>query len=148
MDEMREEVGLAFGDWFGERTAARIAAARTSLQTWLEAPDDERRRTAEQAFQEVFQDYTQNHYASVGPAAPMIFLGKDFWSTDVPAAPLVQQLARGREAEQWILITDDIDEAVQLLKSYSSAGQPLDDLGAGQFDQDVAGNEDLAAADP
>jgi predicted Rossmann-fold nucleotide-binding protein len=74
--------------------------------------------------QEVFQDYTQNHYASIGPAAPMIFLGKDFWSNDVPAAPLVQQLARGREAEQWILITDDIDEAVSLLESYAP-GNPV-----------------------
>nr|WP_042182392.1 hypothetical protein [Kibdelosporangium sp. MJ126-NF4]CEL14960.1 hypothetical protein [Kibdelosporangium sp. MJ126-NF4]CTQ93447.1 hypothetical protein [Kibdelosporangium sp. MJ126-NF4] len=71
--------------------------------------------------QEVFQDYTQNHYASVGPAAPMVFLGKDFWTTDVPAAPLVQQLARGRAAEEWILVTDDVDEAVALLTKYSAA---------------------------
>lgn len=71
--------------------------------------------------QEVFQDYTQNHYSSVGPAAPMVFLGKDFWTTDVPAAPLVQQLARGREAEQWISVTDDVDEAVALLRTYASA---------------------------
>ncbi|MET0134513.1 MAG: hypothetical protein ABW215_13090 [Kibdelosporangium sp.] len=70
--------------------------------------------------QEVFQDYTQNHYGSVGPAAPMVFLGKDFWTNDVPAAPLVQQLARGREAEQWITVTDDVDEAVAVLKAYSA----------------------------
>jgi predicted Rossmann-fold nucleotide-binding protein len=69
--------------------------------------------------QEVFQDYTQNHYSSVGPAAPMVFLGKDFWSSEIPAAPLVQQLARGREAEQWISVTDDADEAVALLEKYS-----------------------------
>ena len=49
--------------------------------------------------QEVFQDYTQNHYASLGPPAPMVFLGKEFWTREVPAATLVQQLARGREAE-------------------------------------------------
>jgi predicted Rossmann-fold nucleotide-binding protein len=70
--------------------------------------------------QEVFQDYTQNHY---GAAAPMVFLGKDFWTTDVPAATLVQQLARGREAEQWILVTDDPAEAVDLLERYA-AGSP------------------------
>ena len=28
--------------------------------------------------------------------------------------------ARGREAEQWILVTDDIDEAVELLVKYTS----------------------------
>ncbi|GLZ36267.1 hypothetical protein Lesp02_84540 [Lentzea sp. NBRC 105346] len=71
--------------------------------------------------QEVFQDFTQNYYGSVGPAAPMIFLGTDFWTSEVPAAPLVQTLAAGREAEQWILVTDDVDEAVELLVKY--AGQ-------------------------
>ncbi|XVV03483.1 LOG family protein [Actinosynnema sp. CA-248983] len=68
--------------------------------------------------QEVFQDYTQNHYGSVGPAAPMVFLGKDFWVNEVPAAPLVQRLAAGRAAERWILVTDDVDEAVEFLRGY------------------------------
>lgn len=70
--------------------------------------------------QEVFQDYTQNHYSSAGPAAPMVFLGKDFWTNDVSAAPLVQQLARGREAEKWIAVTDDVGEAVALLERYAA----------------------------
>jgi len=69
--------------------------------------------------QEVFQDYTQNHYAAPGKPAPMVFLGKDFWSTEVPAATLVQQLARGREVEHWILVTDDPAEAVDLLERYA-----------------------------
>ncbi|ONI82444.1 hypothetical protein ALI22I_40900 [Saccharothrix sp. ALI-22-I] len=72
--------------------------------------------------QEVFQDYCQNHYGSVGPAAPMVFLGKDFWLNEVPAAPLVQQLARGRDAERWILVTDDTDEAVSFLRGYRGVG--------------------------
>lgn len=71
--------------------------------------------------QEVFQDYTQNHYSSVGPAAPMVFLGKDFWTEQVPAAPLVRQLARGRDAEQWIAVTDDVAEVVELLERYDAA---------------------------
>jgi predicted Rossmann-fold nucleotide-binding protein len=70
--------------------------------------------------QEVFQDYTKNHYGSLGPAAPMVFLGKDFWANEVPAAPLVQQLARGRPNERWLLVTDDIDEAVALLDDYAA----------------------------
>lgn len=69
--------------------------------------------------QEVFQDYTPNHYGSLGPPTPMVFLGKDFWVNQVPAAPLVQQLARGRQNERWILVTDDIDEAVSLLEDYA-----------------------------
>ncbi|GAA1345564.1 LOG family protein [Saccharothrix algeriensis] len=74
--------------------------------------------------QEVFQDYTQNHYGSVGPAAPMVFLGEDFWVDEVPAAPLVRRLARGREAERWILVTDDVAEAVSFLREYARARPP------------------------
>ncbi|MGX7824122.1 LOG family protein [Actinokineospora sp. 24-640] len=70
--------------------------------------------------QEVFQDYTQNHYASTGPPAPMIFLGTRFWTEDVPAAPLVRRLAKGRAAEQWITITDDTTEAVDVLTTYAT----------------------------
>ncbi|SDF61850.1 Predicted Rossmann fold nucleotide-binding protein [Lentzea fradiae] len=72
--------------------------------------------------QEVFQDFTQNYYGSVGPAAPMVFLGRAFWTDEVPAAPLVQKLAAGREAEQWILVTDDVDEAIELLVKYQGQG--------------------------
>jgi predicted Rossmann-fold nucleotide-binding protein len=72
--------------------------------------------------QEVFQDYTHNHYGSLGPPAPMVFLDKDFWLNEVPAAPLVQQLAKGRPSERWILVTDDLDEAVALLEDYAAQG--------------------------
>jgi predicted Rossmann-fold nucleotide-binding protein len=71
--------------------------------------------------QEVFQDYTQNHYALFGQPAPMVFLGKEFWTSQVPAGPLVRQLARGREVERWILITDEPAEAVELLEAYAYA---------------------------
>jgi predicted Rossmann-fold nucleotide-binding protein len=79
--------------------------------------------------QEVFQDYTQNHYSSVGPPAPMIFLGSRFWTEDVPAAPLVRQLARGRAAEPWIMVTDDADEAVALLRTYANSVEQTRALG-------------------
>jgi hypothetical protein len=49
----------------------------------------------------------------------MVFLGKDFWLNDVPAAPLVQQLAKGRPSERWILVTDELAEAVALLEDYA-----------------------------
>ena len=67
--------------------------------------------------QEVFQDYTQNHY---GTPAPMIFLGKHFWTEEVPAAPLVRRLAKGRPAEAWITVTDDVDETVEVLTNYAN----------------------------
>lgn len=69
--------------------------------------------------QEVFADYAQNHYGSVGPAAPMIFLGARFWTEEVPAAQLVRRLAAGRGIEELILVTDRVDETVALLESYA-----------------------------
>ncbi|MGW5050912.1 LOG family protein [Actinokineospora sp. NPDC004072] len=68
--------------------------------------------------QEVFQDYTQNHY---GLPAPMVFLGTRFWTREVPAAPLVRGLARGRAAERWITVTDDVDEVVAVLGDYADS---------------------------
>lgn len=68
--------------------------------------------------QEIFADYAQNHYALMGPAAPMVFLDADYWTARVPAAPLVRELARSRAAEPWILVTDDVGEAVALLEHY------------------------------
>ncbi|WP_285501608.1 hypothetical protein [Actinokineospora sp. NBRC 105648] len=73
--------------------------------------------------QEVMQDYTQNHYGSVGPPAPMVFLGSQFWLEEVPAVELVRKLARGREAERWITVTDDAAEAVAFLESYAAQQQ-------------------------
>lgn len=49
----------------------------------------------------------------------MLFLGKEFWTTEVPAATLVRQLARGREVERWILATDEPAEVVELLERYA-----------------------------
>lgn len=69
--------------------------------------------------QEVFQDYTQNHYASLGPPAPMVFLGVNFWTCEVPAAELVRTLAAGRDIERWIVVTDSVAEAVDTLVRYA-----------------------------
>ncbi len=69
--------------------------------------------------QEVFADYAQNHYGSVGPPAPMVFLGARFWTDEVPVAPLVRRLAAGRAVEPLILVTDSVDEAVDILERYS-----------------------------
>src|SRR4051794_17080314 len=39
-DEVREEVGWAFPDWFEARARDRAAAARQALSTWLDGRDD------------------------------------------------------------------------------------------------------------
>ncbi|MDG1786521.1 MAG: hypothetical protein P8H61_11420, partial [Ilumatobacter sp.] len=43
--------------------------------------------------QEVFQDATQNHYDIFGVVSPMVFLDTHFWTEQLPAEPLLRQLA-------------------------------------------------------
>ena len=63
--------------------------------------------------QEIFQDAVQNHYLSFGFASPMIFLGKSFWSEEMPIYPLLQQLSdRGKYKNLLLTLTDDPEEVI------------------------------------
>jgi predicted Rossmann-fold nucleotide-binding protein len=46
--------------------------------------------------QEVFQAACTNFYAAAEQVAPMVFVGTEYWTTTVPAWPLVSSLATGR----------------------------------------------------
>jgi len=65
--------------------------------------------------QEVFQDACQNHYAMMGTISPMIFLGRRFWTENVPVFPLIKRLAEGREYGGKLYSTDSIDEVIDIL---------------------------------
>ena len=65
--------------------------------------------------QEVFQDACENYYASPGARAPMVLLGRRHWTEEVPAWPLLHRLAADAGFEDRVLLTDDLDEAVELL---------------------------------
>lgn len=70
--------------------------------------------------QEIFQEAVQNHYLSYGFASPMIFLGKRFWTEDIPVYPLVEHLMEtGKYRNLLLTITDDIDEVVATLQQFS-----------------------------
>lgn len=63
--------------------------------------------------QEIFQDAVQNHYLSFGYASPMIFLGSEFWTKEIPVYPLLQQLVEsGRYKNLMLSIGDEIGEIV------------------------------------
>ena len=69
--------------------------------------------------QEVFQNAVQDHYLSFGFASPMVFLGKEYWSEDVPVYPLMQHLMEtGRYKNLLLTLTDDPMEIVQVLKDF------------------------------
>ena len=70
--------------------------------------------------QEIFQEAVQDHYLSYGFASPMIFLGKHFWTEEIPVYPLIEHLMEtGKYRNLLITLTDDIDEAVATLQTFS-----------------------------
>lgn len=69
--------------------------------------------------QEIFQDAVQNHYLSFGYASPMIFLGTDFWTKELPVYPFLQQLVKlGKYKNLQLSLTDDFDEIVKELEAF------------------------------
>jgi predicted Rossmann-fold nucleotide-binding protein len=70
--------------------------------------------------QEVFQDACQNCYGIGGVVSPMIFLDKSFWLTERPAVPLLNSIARGKQAEQLIAVidADDTDSVLAFLRDH------------------------------
>jgi predicted Rossmann-fold nucleotide-binding protein len=71
--------------------------------------------------QEIFQDATQNHYASFGQRSPMILLGSTYWTETLPVWPLLQVAARGRVYDELLCLTDDEHEVVRRITSYDPA---------------------------
>ena len=70
--------------------------------------------------QEVFQDAAQNHYQSFGYPSPMVFLGKDYYSKEIPLYPLLKDLLeRGVYNSLLLSITDDADEAISYILSFT-----------------------------
>lgn len=64
--------------------------------------------------QEIFQDACENYYATDDAVAPMVLVGRTYWTQTLPAWPLLQALARGRAMEGHIHLVDTVDEAAAL----------------------------------
>ncbi len=64
--------------------------------------------------QEIFQDACENYYADESAVAPMVLVGRDYWTRILPAWPLLQSLARGRTMEKHVHLVDTVDEAAAL----------------------------------
>ncbi len=67
--------------------------------------------------QEVFQDACENFYADESSVAPMVLVGRAYWTETVPAWPLLQTLSRGRPMEPHVHLVDDVDAAAELFGS-------------------------------
>jgi predicted Rossmann-fold nucleotide-binding protein len=68
--------------------------------------------------QEVFMTSTQNYYGTYGYFSPMIFLGKKRYTQDTKIFPLLQELAKGKEYQPLITISDEPVELVNFLKAH------------------------------
>ena len=64
--------------------------------------------------QEIFQDACENYYADESSVAPMILVGREYWSERFPAWPLLQALAKGRPMEHHVHLVDTVQEAADL----------------------------------
>ena len=72
--------------------------------------------------QEIFQDAVQNHYLSFGYASPMVFLGKEFWTSEIPVYPFLEQMMlKGRYKHLQLSLTDDIEEVTSIIHSFSNS---------------------------
>ena len=69
--------------------------------------------------QEIFQDAVQNHYLSFGYASPMVFLGSDYWTNEIPIYPLLNELAdKGRYRNLLLSMADCEEEIVSNITSF------------------------------
>lgn len=65
--------------------------------------------------QEIFQDAAQNFYESYGDrSSPMVLLGTDYWTEEVPVVPVLRALF-GDRFEAIVHLTDDVGAALRFL---------------------------------
>lgn len=70
--------------------------------------------------QEIFQEAVQNHYLSFGYASPMIFLGVDYWTDEMPVYRLLEHLMqKGKYKNLLLTITDDEHRIVDTLEKFA-----------------------------
>ena len=63
--------------------------------------------------QEIFQDASKLHYDTDGIIGPMVFLGKDFYTEEIPVYPFLEDLvARGKYKNLKLSITDSEEEII------------------------------------
>jgi predicted Rossmann-fold nucleotide-binding protein len=67
--------------------------------------------------QEIFQDACENYYAVPESVAPMVLVGRTYWSDTLPAWPLLRSLARGRPMEGHVHLVDTVDDAALLFSA-------------------------------
>ncbi|WP_309081339.1 Rossmann fold nucleotide-binding protein [Zhihengliuella sp.] len=76
--------------------------------------------------QEIFQDACENYYASEDSVAPMVLIGREYWTERLPAWPLLRALAAGRPMEDRIHLVETVEEAAAIM--LATPGRPQERL--------------------
>ena len=74
--------------------------------------------------EEVFMTAAQNHYGSFGFYCPMLFLGKKRYAEETNIYGLLKDLAKGREYENFMAISDDPDELAEFIRLHPPRKAP------------------------
>jgi len=76
--------------------------------------------------QEIFQDAAQNHNISFGYASPMAFLGTKYWTQELPAYSLLQDMTKtGRYKNLLLSISDNIEEIINSIMNFTPKSQSI-----------------------
>ena len=73
--------------------------------------------------QEIFQSACANYYTEPDLVAPMVLLGRDYWTAQVPVWPLLDVLGRGRAFGPRLYLLDDPAEVLPLLLQEGGGGR-------------------------
>jgi predicted Rossmann-fold nucleotide-binding protein len=76
--------------------------------------------------QEIFQAACTNYYATESEVAPMVFVGRDYWTRTLPAWPLVEALAAGRGLADHVHLVDDTGQLGSFFSGSSAEGRRSD----------------------
>ncbi|MEV0267258.1 hypothetical protein AB0H43_00590 [Hamadaea sp. NPDC050747] len=120
--------GLAIPTWFFGHEPANLFAARIAKLFSNAAREEVILKLSRGGIvfapgragtvQEVFQATTMTFYGTVSPSGPYVFLGRRFWTEELPVASLLAPLLRSSplgDLSDLIHVTDDVDEAAELL---------------------------------
>lgn len=70
--------------------------------------------------QEIFQDACENYYADESSIAPMVLVGRRYWTEELPAWPLLKALAKGRPMQDHVHLVDSVEEAAAVVNERRS----------------------------
>ncbi len=69
--------------------------------------------------QEIFQEAVQNHYLSFGYASPMVFMGTEYWTKEMPVWPLMQHLiVKGKYKNLLLTLSNSTIEIVKTILDF------------------------------